>query len=143
MLRAPGVSGAIDRIADSVSRWTDTSRIHGSILLIDDNPGVVGALEVILRSAGHEVHSTTHGGDTFRLIDLLKPRLVITDVIMEEIDTLDVIGDLRRRHPDIKIVAISGNPHLLTLAAKRGADHILAKPFGAHRLNTLVKAALQ
>ena len=77
------------------------------------------------------------------MLELLNPRLVITDVIMEEIDTLDAIADLRRLRPHIKIIAISGNLHLLTLAVKQGADHILAKPFGAHHLNVLVKAALQ
>ena len=144
MLQIPGISGANKRSETSaVSRESEALAHQPNILLIDDNPDVLGALEAILRAAGHEVRSTTHGGDMFRLVDLLKPRLVITDVIMEEVDTLDVIVELRRLHPDIKIVAISGNPYLLTLAAKQGADHILAKPFAAHRLNILVKAALQ
>lgn len=113
------------------------------ILLIDDNAAVVESLEHTLSMAGYEVRSTTHGKDAFRLLELLNPDLVITDVIMPEIDTFDAIAELRRLRPRIKIIAISGNPHLLTLAAKHGADHVLAKPFGVHQLSVLVKVVLQ
>jgi CheY-like chemotaxis protein len=77
------------------------------------------------------------------LVALLNPDLVITDVIMPEIDTIDAIAELRQSHPALKIIAISGNPHLLTLAAKHGANHVLAKPFSLHQLGLLVKVALQ
>jgi DNA-binding response OmpR family regulator len=113
------------------------------ILLLDDDPLVVESLEAALRSAGHEVRSSVDGKDAFRLLDLLQPNLVITDVIMSEIDTIDTIAEMRRSRPGVKIIAISGNPHLLTLAVKHGADHILAKPFGVHQLNVLVRVALQ
>lgn len=114
-----------------------------SILLIEDDPDLVETIEPILRLAGHEVKSTTRGDDAFRLVSLLNPELVITDVIMTEIDTLDTIAEFRRLHPRLKIIAISGNPHLLTLAAKNGAHHTLAKPFSLHKLGILVKVALQ
>ena len=113
------------------------------ILVIEDDPDIVETIESILRSVGHEVKSTTRGDDAFRLISLLNPELVITDVIMPEIDTIDAIAQFRRSHPRLKIIAISGNPHLLTLAAKNGANHTLAKPFSLHQLSVLVKAALQ
>lgn len=113
------------------------------ILLIEDDQGVMQTLEYALRSAGYEVRATSHGKDIPRLLALLQPDLVITDVIMPQIDTLDAISALRRDHPGIKIIAISGNPHLLTVARKSGADHGLAKPFSINQLNLLVRTALQ
>jgi len=113
------------------------------ILLVEDDPGVMQTLEYTLRSAGYEVRSTAHGRDIVALLTLFEPHLVVTDVIMPQIDTLDAIGTLRRDHPGIKIIAISGNPHLLTAARKSGADHVLAKPFGIHQLNLLVRTTLQ
>lgn len=113
------------------------------ILLIEDDHGVMQTLEYALRSSGYEVRSTAHGKDIPRLLALLQPDLVITDVIMPQIDTLDAISALRRDHPGIKIIAISGNPHLLTVARKSGADHGLAKPFSINQLNLLVRTVLQ
>ena len=112
------------------------------ILLIDDDADLLDALEQILRSAGYDVVPTTHGQDIFKLLDLLRPDVIITDVIMAEIDTIDAIATLRQSHPFIKLIAISGNPHLLTLAKKSGAHHVLAKPFRGHQLNLLVQSAL-
>jgi len=116
----------------------DTSR---RILVIDDDRDIVETIEHILRASGHDVRSTTHGKDAFRLVALLNPDLVITDVIMPEIDTIDTIAELRRSYPALNIIAISGNPHLLTLASKHGANHVLAKPFSLHQLMLLVKVA--
>lgn len=113
------------------------------ILVIEDDQDIAETIEHMLKSVGHDVKSTTHGSDAFRLIALLNPDLVITDVIMPEIDTIDAIAELRRTHPSLKMIAISGNPHLLTLAAKHGANHVLAKPFSLHQLTLLVKIALQ
>lgn len=112
------------------------------ILLIDDNALIVDAFEQALRDAGHEVYSTTRGDDVFRLVNLLNPDLIITDIIMPEIDVIDVITEMRSSRPGVKVIAISGNPHLLRLASKQGADGVLAKPFGVGKLSALVKAVL-
>lgn len=112
------------------------------ILLVDDDADLLDALEHVLRLGGYDVAPTTHGGDIFRLLDLLKPDVIVTDVIMAEIDTLDAIATVRQSHPCTKIIAISGNPHLLTLAGKSGADYVLAKPFRGYQLNHLVETAL-
>ena len=126
----------------SITGQTDgTDQIR--VLLIDDDADLLDALEQILRSGGYDVVPTTHGQDIFKLLDLLRPDVIVTDVIMAEIDTIDAITTLRETHPFIKIIAISGNPHLLTLAGKSGAHHILAKPFRGHQLNLLVETALQ
>jgi two-component system, cell cycle sensor histidine kinase and response regulator CckA len=122
---------------------TDPKTANRRIFVIEDDRDIVETIEHILRSAGHEVKSTTNGKDALRLVELLNPDLVITDVIMPEIDALDAIVILRHRYPALKIIAISGNPHLLTLAAKHGANHVLAKPFNLHQLTLLVKVALQ
>lgn len=113
------------------------------ILLVDDDALIVDALDQILRVAGHEVHSCTRGTELFRLLELLRPDLVITDIIMSDIDTIDTIAQVRRIQPELKIIAISGNPHLLTLATRHGADKVLAKPFDVHKISRLVKTTLQ
>ena len=113
------------------------------ILLIDDDQDIVEAFASGLTAEGHYVHATTHGDDLLRLASQFDPDVLIADMIMEGVDTLDVITALRRSHPNMKIIAISGNPHLLTLALKHGADHTLAKPFRLQKLNLLINIAMQ
>jgi CheY-like chemotaxis protein len=133
-----------DKQIKTVDPFSGTSEdASHRILVIEDDRDIVGTIEHILKAAGHDVKSTTHGKDAFRLVALLNPDLVITDVIMPEIDTIDTIAELRRSYPALNIIAISGNPHLLTLASKHGANHVLAKPFGLHQLMLLVKVALR
>lgn len=120
------------------------SRRHNfRVLLIEDNQAVTRMIEQALRMAGHEVLSTMKGTDAFHLFELMKPDLIITDVILPEFDSLDAMAEFQRIGPSTKIIAISGNPHLLALAEKHGADYILAKPFGPGQLNALVKVALE
>ena len=131
-----------DKQIQTVDPFSSTSGDAGRrILVIDDDRDIVETIEHILRAAGHDVRSTIHGKDAFRLVALLYPDLVITDVIMPEIDTINTIAELRRSYPALNIIAISGNPHLLTLASKHGANHVLAKPFSLHQLMLLVKVA--
>src|SRR5579872_6961697 len=93
------------------------------ILLVDDDQDIVEAFASGLTAEGHYVHATTHGTDLVRLASQLEPDVLIADVIMEGVDTLDLFKVLRQSQPHMKIIAISGNPHLLTLDLKHGADH--------------------
>ena len=113
------------------------------VLIIEDNRDLAEVLEHTFQRQGYEVSSTTDGRDAVRLLDLLEPDLVVTDIIMPDADTLDMITALRRSRPRIKIIAISGNPHLVKLAARQGADHALSKPFHLGDLKALVKKLLK
>lgn len=113
------------------------------ILIIEDDQELLEPIASSLCAQGHYVRSTTRGSDFLRLVDLLDPDILITDVIMEDVDALEMIVVLRESRPRMKIIAISGNPHLLTLASKCGATHVLAKPFPLGQLNVLVKVAAQ
>ena len=113
-----------------------------SILVIEDNPTLAAAIEITLAKAGHKTVSSTDGTRIFDLLAELKPDLLVTDVILPDCDSIDFIDDLRRAHLDMKIIAISGNPHLLRLAAKHGANHVLAKPFDLNALKLLIDVTL-
>jgi DNA-binding response OmpR family regulator len=119
-----------------------SAQMRNRILLIEDDLEVAKTIEYALKTIGYEVTYSTHGTDAIRLCELIDPDLVITDLIMPDADTFDTIEELRRFRPDVRILAISGNPHLLRLAAKHGANHVLPKPFDAGRLNMLVKVIL-
>jgi len=118
-----------------------------SILLIDDDDLSRSAVHKMLERAGYVVHST---GDGYGALDRYRSDpadLVITDLIMPEIDGLEVIQQLRRINPAVRVLAISGGGRLgaeeyLTVARKFGAVEVLPKPFTGQELGRAVETAL-
>lgn len=120
------------------------------ILVIDDEKYVRAALRGILEYAGYGVVEAEDGEQGIGLIETDSTSMVITDIFMPVKDGIETIIELRREHPDVKIIAISGGGPLplnmrgfLTEAEHLGADKTLSKPFGAHELLSTVKDVLK
>ena len=114
-----------------------------TILVIDDDADFSEIISVLLSTSDHEVQTARDGKQGLALCDQLSPSLVITDMIMPECDGMEVIGIIRRRHPDTRIVAISGGgwldkENLLNWARRAGADAVVPKPVPPDTLMTLV-----
>ncbi len=95
------------------------------------------------RSAGFEVATAENGRKGLEALETLTPDLVVTDIVMPEMEGIGAIREIKRRERAPKIVAISGAGRLrtgdyLSWASHLGADAVLAKPF---RMTELVKLA--
>ena len=115
------------------------------ILVIDDEPDMRAILEKILKSAGHEVILAADGREGVERYCASPADLVITDLYMPNQEGLETIGELRRRFPEVAIIAMSGKTAALTMlsvAQKFGAVGILQKPFAADELIAAVEKAL-
>ncbi|PYJ07729.1 MAG: response regulator [Verrucomicrobia bacterium] len=114
-------------------------------LVIEDHPGMRDVLEETLLAAGHEVCSAANGEEGVALFRTQPADLVITDLLMPQKEGLETIKDLRRRAPDLKIIAISGaSPEwrVLDMAKQLGAHTTLSKPFTAQEILGAVTAVL-
>ncbi len=105
------------------------------ILIVDDNDEMRELLRLILETACHEIVEAANGRIALDLLGATPVDLVITDIIMPEMEGIDLIMTIRTRYPGVRIIAISGggkiDPNLcLNMAGKLGADRILRKPFG-------------
>ena len=103
-----------------------------TILVIDDEAEVRQTLVRML--VGHAVHEAADGGAGLALAAELTPDLVVTDILMPEKEGIETIRELRRAHPSVRILAISGGGQsgtldFLDMARALGADAALAKPF--------------
>jgi DNA-binding NtrC family response regulator len=117
------------------------------ILLVDDDDLSRGAVHRMLERAGYSVHSTGQGSQAIARYKTDPSDLVITDLIMPETDGLEIIQELRRIDPAVKILAISGGGRVdageyLSVARKFGAIEVLPKPFAGHELKQAVERAL-
>jgi DNA-binding response OmpR family regulator len=99
------------------------------ILVVDDEEGMREWLAEVLQSAGHQVFTARDGLEAKSLAKRQALELVITDISMPNEEGLGTIRFLRKMHPDVKIIALSGvDPEVLQDAKILGANAALTKP---------------
>lgn len=114
------------------------------VLVIDDENSVRKIICDNLRLSGFEVEGASSGDAGLEMIDANPPGVVITDMIMPGKSGLEVVGELRRRHPAVKIIAISGGGRvkeaddMLERATALGADVTMAKPLDLDELEKII-----
>lgn len=118
------------------------------ILLVDDDDLVAGVIHKILTRAKHQVFRARNGAEALRLYESHAVDLVLTDLIMPDMDGIEMIRTLRRTAPDLKIIAMSGGGRnnaegYLQVALQLGAARALAKPFSGEELVAVIEAALR
>jgi CheY-like chemotaxis protein len=102
------------------------------ILVVDDNPSVRTTIRLMLETDGHSVILVENGRDGARAIEAEPIDLLIVDVFMPEMDGFELIQFVRKRNPDLPIIAISGSeaaPDFLAMARSFGAVRSIRKPF--------------
>ena len=104
------------------------------ILVMDDEEHVRIMIQKLLEKSGYEVEVASDGKEGTEKYGKNPPDLAIVDIFMPEKDGLSVIMELRRDHPDARIIAISGvgirdDVDIVTLTKQYGANNALEKPF--------------
>jgi DNA-binding NtrC family response regulator len=120
----------------------------GTILIIDDDAAVSRTLSLILARAGHQVPTASRGRKGLALLTDSDFDLVLTDIIMPELDGIEAIRKIRADHPGLRVIAMSGGGQIdkadfLHMAEALGADGVLEKPVRSERLLELVTSVMQ
>jgi two-component system nitrogen regulation response regulator NtrX len=115
------------------------------ILIVDDEREVRQAIAAILGDEGYAVRQAGDGIGALTEIEARPPALVLLDIWLEgsKIDGLQVLDQVRRSHPDLPVIVISGHGTIETAvsAIKKGAYDFLEKPFNSDRLLVLIERA--
>ncbi len=115
-----------------------------SILVVDDERGFCDVVTVILETQGYEVHMAHHANDAFGMLDKTRPDLILTDMMMPDIDGVGLIKRLQETPAwaDIPVVVISAysEPEIQENALEAGASGFMSKPFSASELRSTVGA---
>lgn len=115
-----------------------------TILVIDDEPNILKIVTAYLQAEGYVVHTATDGLAGLKSARVLKPDLIVLDIMLPGLDGLELLQQLRRE----------SNVYVMMLTAKSeevdkviglsvGADDYLTKPFSPRELVARVKAALR
>jgi signal transduction histidine kinase/CheY-like chemotaxis protein len=119
-----------EALATKVRRVLGSPRPAGTILVVDDEPGIRKLLRNVLTGVSYHVLEAENGRDALQQIETSEIDLVIIDLAMPEQEGIETIGTLRRVRPQLRIIAMSGvfaGP-LLRAAELLGAHASLAKP---------------
>ena len=103
-----------------------------TVLVVDDDPEFLQIAERAMAAIGHRALLAVTGTQAKTLISMLSDQidLVLVDLVMRAESGLDVIGDLRRLTPGLKIIAITqyARDNELEIARYLGAKATLRKP---------------
>src|SRR6266511_3364444 len=116
------------------------------ILIADDEPNIVAAVEFLLQRDGYEVHVARNGEDALKVVEDCHPDLVLLDVMMPVRSGYDVCKRIRERADwrDIKIIMLSakGRDAEVNKGLSTGADVYVTKPFSTRELMDKIKGLL-
>ncbi|MGD0435574.1 MAG: response regulator [Bryobacteraceae bacterium] len=111
----------------------------GRILLVDDNSLGLAARRSVLEELGHKVVTCSVPHDALELCGKQRFDVVVTDYKMPKMNGLEFIGRLKKQHPQIAVILISGFTDTLGLnEANTGADVVMQK--NAHEVSHLIRS---
>jgi two-component system cell cycle sensor histidine kinase/response regulator CckA len=146
---APAIAGAI-AAADEVKRTAAADLTgEGTILLVEDEEGLRALNARGLASRGYTVIEASNGVEALDALEKLEKRggqvdLVVSDVVMPEMDGPTLFKELRRRIPDVKVIFVSGYAEDAFEKSLPGNDRpaFLPKPFTLKQLVATVKETM-
>lgn len=116
----------------------------GSLLIVDDDKDALKNLEKYFTIAGYQVKTATDGFEALTILRDHKFQLLVTDLVMPNIDGLELIVTVSKEFPDMKIIAVTGFTDRisdLTIAAMTEA--VFLKPLDLSKLENSIKVSLR
>lgn len=119
--------------------------------MVDDEPFVLQLVTQQARKLGYRAHTAPSGASALELLDqnMVAPAperidLLLTDILMPEMDGLSFMTEARRRWPELEVIVISGQQEIKTAveAMRRGAFDYLAKPFSPQELEIVLNKGI-
>jgi len=114
-----------------------------TILLVDDEPGVLFTLGEVLTDRGHRVVSARSGAEALTKLD--EADTVLTDLSMPVMSGLELMAQVVQRDPALPVILLTahGSERVAVAAMKQGAYHYLAKPFDIDEVAVVIERALE
>src|SRR5271156_4637848 len=118
---------------------SSSSSLSGKILLLDDNSMGLSARRSVLEELGHKVATCSAPHDALELCGKQRFDVVVTDYKMPKMNGLEFIGRLKKVHPQIAVILISGFTDTLGLnESNTGADIVMQK--NAQEVSHLIRS---
>jgi len=117
------------------------------VLIVDDEPNILMALEFLFKRSGYDVRLARDGGEALKEVDAWRPDVMLLDIMMPVKNGYEVCRMVRERPElaDMKIVMLSakGSEAEISKGLSLGADRYVTKPFSTQELLATIDQVLQ
>ncbi|HEX2922956.1 MAG TPA: response regulator [Chloroflexota bacterium] len=114
------------------------------ILVVDDEPGILRAVRIVLDRRGFRVHEAASGMEALDSYKRQRPDLILLDLGLPDIEGLEVIRQIRATSSvPIVVLSVRETEQDKVAALDLGADDYLTKPFGIEELLARIRVALR
>lgn len=119
-------------------------REHKRILVVDDEPRMIGFIRMNLELEGHQVLEAHSGLQALEIVRTQLPDLILLDVMMPDLDGFETLRMLRE-FSSIPVIMLTakGEENDKVYGLELGADDYVTKPFGPRELSSRIKAVLR
>jgi CheY-like chemotaxis protein len=118
----------------------ETSKARYQILVVDDEPTVCKAIQMMLKYYGHEVQTACDGAAALAIYEAGKFDLVITDYLMPEMKGDQLVTLIKQNQPGQRIIMVTAFAEDFQTRGKPtgGVDCVLTKPFSLEELRAAI-----
>ncbi|MCW7754790.1 sigma-54 dependent transcriptional regulator [Desulfobotulus sp. H1] len=115
-----------------------------TLLLVDDEPGILQSLGGLLQDEGFDIKTAPNGFEALKRIESEAPDLVLLDIWMPGMDGIDTLKEIRKLDPNIPVIMITGHGTIDTAvtATKNGAFDFIEKPLSIDKVLITINNAL-
>ncbi|HEX8473432.1 MAG TPA: sigma-54 dependent transcriptional regulator [Pyrinomonadaceae bacterium] len=118
----------------------------GRVLIVDDEPTAADTLVELLATLGYEAVTERDGVAGLRRAAEFNPSVIITDVLMPQLDGFGLLREVRERHPEIAVILLTGQGSVemaVRAIQDEGAYHYFEKPIDFEKLSLVVERAVE
>jgi DNA-binding response OmpR family regulator len=110
------------------------------IAIIDDDPDILEALNLVFEIEGYQTKTTLKGEETRQIVREFKPDIILLDVLLSGKDGRVICKDLKQdlQTKAIPVIMMSAHPEAKKTVMEVGADDFIAKPFDVSKLFSLI-----
>ncbi|MDB4912927.1 MAG: hypothetical protein JWM95_571 [Gemmatimonadetes bacterium] len=121
-----------------------TTRIP-SVLIVDDEQGILESLGILLRNAGFAVHTARGGRAGLEQLQTVQPDIVLSDIRMPDVTGVEILAAARQQNSDTPVILMTAQATLQSAmqAVNEGAFYYIQKPFRNDELLAILKRAAE
>jgi DNA-binding NtrC family response regulator len=131
-------------VTDRDPRLTPTGE-KPTVLVVDDESGILETLEILLRNEGFAPHVALGGRAGLEKIEQISPDIVLTDIRMPQVGGVDILSAARAHDPDTPVILMTAQATLQSAmqAVNEGAFYYIQKPFRNDELVAILRRAAE
>jgi two-component system chemotaxis response regulator CheY len=117
----------------------------GRVLVVDDQPEVMGVLRDMLRHLQYEASTATSAEEAIAAMIDARPNVVFLDLQLPGMSGLEALAYFREHYPSVPVIVITGNldQKVTDQVRDRGASDVLVKPFSLTVLRNLLAQTIR